>query len=134
MEQIFEQASRKKLRFAVQGVGILTVEDLWDLPLQSKTKPNLDTLAMGLHAQIKEAEGETSFVKPETNGVSEQLTLSFEIVKHIIGVKVAERDTAAAARDKAEKKQKLLGLLAQKQDEELTNLSIDEIKAKIAEL
>ena len=54
MEQMFEKASRAKIRFETSK-GSLTVEDLWDLPLTSNTgKADLDDIARGLHSQLKE--------------------------------------------------------------------------------
>ena len=40
---IFKQAAKAKLRFP-SSKGELRVEDLWDLPLTSKTGPSLDSL------------------------------------------------------------------------------------------
>lgn len=133
MEQLFEQASRRKLRFTSFG-GAITVEDLWDLPLQHPHKLNLDNLALELSQQVKEFEGKTSFVTPEKTPKNEDLLLAFEVVKHIIAVKVAERDARKLESDKAAKKQKLLELLDKKENEALEGLSAEEIRKQIAEL
>lgn len=129
---IFEIATREAFRFKGSN-GLLSVEDLWDLPLQSQTKTNLDGLAQALDLQIKEAQANTkSFVTPEKSSVDETLVIKLEVLKHIIGVKVAERDAAATARRKSEEKQKLLALLDRKENEALDNLTAEEIKARIA--
>lgn len=133
MNDIFEKASRLKLRFVGYG-GTLSVEDLWDLPLQSNTKANLDDIAKDLNRQVKEAEGETSFVKPTNNSLSEKLALSFEIVKHVIGVKVTERDARLEAAGRAEKKQKLLALIDNKQNQELEGKSLEELQKMVNDL
>lgn len=55
---IFEQTSRLKLRFDTTK-GMLTAEDLWDLPLTSDAgKANLDDVAQSLHRELKDAETE----------------------------------------------------------------------------
>lgn len=133
MENIFELASRKKLRF-IGFSGTLSVEDLWDLPLQHTSKLSLDGLAIQLNRQLEQSRGVVSFVKPEQSKDNEELELSFEIVKHIIAVKVAERDARKLAADKADKKQKLLALLDKKENEQLEGLSAEEIRKQIAEL
>lgn len=130
---IFEQASREKLRFETPR-GHVSVEDLWDLPLSSTSpnKPNLDDVARGIHKQLKESE-EVSFVQPVTAKDGSAM-LGFEVVKHIIAVKMAERDAARLASDKAAQKQKIMGLIAQKQDEQLSSKSLEELTAMVSAL
>ena len=129
---MFEKASRIRLRFQSQA-GQLTVEDLWDLPLTSNSgKANLDTMAVSLDLQLKDSNG-TSFVHKKANG-SPLLQLKFDIVKHIIDVRLAEQETATAARNKSEQKQKLLGLIAERQDADLRTKPLDELNAMVAAL
>ena len=44
---MFEKATRLKVRFNTQNV-VLAVEDLWDLPLDSKVKASLNSIAIAL--------------------------------------------------------------------------------------
>mgnify|MGYP001013562831 CR=1 FL=1 len=126
---IFEQASRLGIRFTTSK-GIVTVEDLWHLPLQSPTgRTSLDDIAKALHRELKECE-ETSFVTP-SKVPDPALVLRFDIVKHIIDVRLAENAAAATARANTEKKQKLLEILARKQDASLESASEEEIRAMI---
>lgn len=131
MEQMFEQASRMKLRIDT-NLGGISIEDLWDLPLTvtHPSRVSLDKIAIALHRQVKEIGDVTSFVEPAaTDRNAETLQLSFEIVKHIIGVRVKERDEARTAADRKEKKQRLLELIARKEDEALGEKSVDELRA-----
>lgn len=129
---IFEKASRDKLRYSTQ-VGQISVEDLWDLPLQNGSNGlDLDHIAKTCNKLIKHNK-EESFVESPTPA-DEELELKFEIVKHVISVKITERDEAKEAKAKKEKKEKLLGLLAEKQDEELKGKSTEELQAMIADL
>ena len=124
---MFEKADRLKLRFDTVK-GPLATEDLWDLPLTSTTgKANLNDIAKGLFRQLKESD-EVSFVDAVT--VANTTTqLRFDIVKHVIEVRVAERDAAALAQANKEKKQLILGIIAQKENEQLSNTSLDELRA-----
>ena len=134
MSNIFERASRLRIRFE-SSKGLLTVEDLWVLPLSSKEgkgKVNLDDIARGLHRKIQEA-GEVSFVKP-ANGPDEKLTVAFEVVKHVINVLIAEREAAERKAQREEKKKLLLKALAEAENKELTSGSIEELRAKLAAL
>lgn len=128
---IFEKASRQKLRFDTT-IGPLLAEDLWDLPLtasQSRNRmPPLNDIAVLLHRQIQETT--ISFVDTDTKADTD-LQLRFDIVKHIIDVKKAERATALEASAKADRKQKLLAILARKQDAALEEMTQEEILALI---
>lgn len=120
---IFEQASRAKLRFDTQ-VGMLTTEDLWSLPLTSKTKVNLDDIAIGLSAQLKATS--ESFVS--ASKTDEVLSLKLEIVKHIIGVRVAENNDRLEAEKRRQQREQIQSLIARKESESLESLSLDELR------
>lgn len=129
---MFEKASRLKLRFETSK-GLITVEDLWDLPLSSSTgKANLDDVARSLHSQLKNEE-DISFVKPETKD-NMPMKLGFEIVKHIISVKLSEKSAREQAEANREKKQKIMSIIEQKQDTALSAMSIEELSAMVASL
>ena len=130
---IFEQAARQKLRFE-SSKGTLSVEHLWDLPLTSTVegKANLDSIAIGLHHELKNST-EVSFVT-SSKKPNDELQLKFDIVKHIIDVRVAENATAATARANAEKRQQLLELKARKESEKLGETSIEDLDKMIAAL
>ncbi len=129
---IFEQATKQKLRFQT-AKGELNVEQVWDLVLQSVSNIDLDNLAKSLKRQL-DSLTEESFVNIKESPAKSQLELKLEIVKHIIGVKlkVAEDNRDAAA--KASKREKLLSVLADKQDEALKSLTPEEIKKQLADL
>ena len=126
---IFEQALRTKLRFSTPR-GLVTTEDLWDLPLSSAAgKPNLDDVARDLYKMLKDEE-EVSFVQTATEK-NPSAKLGFEVVKHVISVKLAEREANRLAADKAAQKQKIMAIIAQKQDEALTGKSLEELTAMV---
>jgi hypothetical protein len=128
-ETMFEAASRLKLRFASQ-VGQLSVEDLWDLPLTSATKPNLDAIAVELNRQLKGTE--ESFVS--TGKKNAVLELKFEVVKHIIDVRVTENQAKLDERNRQERKAQIADLIEQKKSEGLKALSLEELEKLAATL
>jgi hypothetical protein len=126
---MFEKASRLKVRFATSRGGV-TVEDLWDIPLTDSSGFSLDNIAKQLNRELKETEEESFVIKNTKNEVAE---LKFEIVKHVIGVRLAE---AAAAEKKAEtrkRNEKILGIIEKKQDAELENADVDTLKEMLKE-
>lgn len=133
MESLFAEATRRKLRFTTPQ-GELSVEDLWNLPLTSTNpnRANLDDIAVGLNKQLQDA-GTTSFVKKATRP-NEELKAKFDIVLQVIEVRQAEADAAETLRLNTEKKQQILSLIANKENEELAGKSIDELRALVGSL
>lgn len=128
---MFEQATRAKIRFETER-GLLSVEDLWDLPLQSLRGVNLDDIAVGLDRQLKDS-STVSFVDdaPKTNAT---LQLKFDVVKRVIDVKKEEARAAGVAAERRATKARILEIIAKKQDATLENASIEELEAKLASL
>lgn len=131
---IFERATRDKFRFETE-IGSLLTEHLWDLPLTATRdgRPDLDKTARRVAQELKGLE-ETSFVQTESNPRKAELEVMLEVVKHIIAVKLEEKASAKAAVEKAERKRKLLSVLASKEEQELQGKSREELEAEIAAL
>lgn len=132
---MFEQATRLRLRFStVKGGGGVTVEDLWRMPLlNERDNYDLNTVAKGLSAELKEA-GEENFVQKPIENKNEKLQLKFDIVKHIILVKLQEQKDRATAAAKKEKKDKLLELIQRKQEGALEEMSIADLQKMVDEI
>ena len=130
---MFEQISRIKARFD-SPQGTLSVEDLWDIPLTStnRNRANLDDIARSLYKQVQEHETESFVVKPPK--ADEITKLKFEIVKYIISVRLAENEAAVLAKANRDKKQRLLELIAQKENEQLAGHSIDDLRKMVEAL
>lgn len=123
---MFDKATRNKLRFE-SPKGLLSVEDLWDLPLTAKNGgASLDNLAKGLSRKLKDTETESFVLK--TVKVDSSLQLSFDIVKHIIDIRLGEVEKAEVSRVAKEKKQRIQAIIAQKQDEQLKGASLEELQ------
>lgn len=126
MTNIFERASKQKLRFAT-AKGHFATEDLWDLSLES-----LDTLAKTVHSELKNSE-EVSFIKT-VSSVNTELNLKMDILKHIIKYKLDLKEAAKTRAEKAAKLEELQELLHDKTKEEMKGLTKDEIAKRIADL
>ena len=129
---IFEQATRRAIRFE-SAKGDLSVEQLWDLPLQPRNQFDLDTVAKTVNRQLN-AVTEESFVSVRENPAKETLSLKLELVKHIISVKLQEAEEARNRANKASEKEKLLRLLDEKQNEALRALTPEEIQERLKAL
>ena len=132
MSNIFEPATRKALRFATER-GPVTVEQLWQMPLQAKNLFDLDSVAKDCNAKVKSFT-EESFVTPTNTPAKAEAELALEVVKHIIQTKMAEAAAEAEAAQKRETRQKILGIMAEKQDEALKSMSMEDLKKQLEAL
>lgn len=124
-EEMFIKASREKVRFPYKGLA--TVEDLWDLSVTE-----LDKIYKSLNAKAKRAQ-EESLLEVKTSE-DETLTAQIEIIKYIVSVKLEEKKAAEMAKERKEQKQKIMSILASKQDEALQGKSIEELEKMLDEL
>lgn len=122
---IFEYAVRNKIRFPYKG--LITVEDLFDLSVT-----NLDSIYKTLNKEIKQSE-EESLLTTKTN-VDTELEVQIAIVKHIVSVKLAEQEAREKAAAKKAQKQKIMSIIATKEDEALQNTSVEDLKKMLDEL
>ena len=129
---IYEYATRNKIRFASVR-GELTVEQLWDVPLRSGDDFNLNAVAKAANNAVKKV-NEESFVEVKRTAQHERLETALEIVKHVIEVKLADEAAAKRRAENKLEKEKLLAILAEKQDGKLSELSEKELRRRIAAL
>jgi hypothetical protein len=122
---MFEKASRLKVRF--NHKGLCSAEDLWDLPLKA-----LDSIFKALNAQNKTQKEESLL---ETRSQEDDLlALQIAIVKHVVEVRLQEQRAREDVATKAAQKQKLLGIISKKQDEQLENMSVEDLTKLVANL
>ena len=116
---IFERATIEKTRFPYKGS--CTVEDLQDLPVQ-----RLDRLFLTLNAKLK-AENDESLLGTKSSETSE-LALQVAIIRRIVEVKLAEAAAAETRETQRQQNARIDGILAGRKEEELMNMSEDELR------
>jgi len=122
---LFEVATRSKMRFPYKGM--VSVEDLWDLNVSA-----LDSIFKALNSQMKRAQ-EESLLNTKSKA-DEEIEAQIEIVKHIVSVKLAEKEAKDKVMIKKEQKQKIMQIMATKQDEALHNASLDDLRKMLEDL
>jgi hypothetical protein len=132
MSNIFEYATRQKLRFSSIR-GEITVEQLWDVPLRSRDDFNLNTIAKTVSRALKDI-SEESFVETTKTAAHTRLETALEVVKYVIETKIAEETASKDRAARTAEKAKLLAILAEKQDGRLSDLSEKELQKRIAAL
>jgi hypothetical protein len=129
---MFEYATRNKLRFQSTR-GELTVEQLWDVPLRSRDDLNLDAVAKSTSKALKEI-SEESFVETAKTAEHSRREMALEVVKYVIDSKLADEEAVKRRADNRLEKEKLLAILAEKQDGKLSELTEKELRRRIKAL
>lgn len=119
MDNIFEKATKGKIRFEYKG--LLSVEDLWDLGVEE-----LDLIFKKLCIENKQVSEESLLeVKTTENTL---LSTKVKIIRHIVQYKLDLSQKQLDRKEKAEKKEKIMSILASKQDNALEGMSEEELK------
>lgn len=125
MNELFIKAIRGKYRFSYKGM--ITVEDLFDLNAEG-----LNTIYKDLKAELKD-EAEDSLLSNKTTA-DKIIEDKIEIVKYVFNIKKSEAEAKLLEKERKAQKEKLLSIKMAKQEEELKNMSIEEIDKMLAEL
>lgn len=132
---IYKFAAQKRLRFPSMR-GELTVEQLFSLPLKTDSGDSfdLDTVARTINDQLK-AQSTESFVEvSRTSPLVKKLETALEIVKDVIKTKQEEAEAAKTRATNEARRQKILGILAQKDDAALVAASREDLEKELAAL
>lgn len=122
---LFEMAAKNKFRFPYRGM--ISAEDLWDLSVE-----NLDKVFKALNADAKQLKEES--LLEEKSQEDAILEAKIAIVKYIVAVKLKESEARAKEREIKEEKQKILSIIAEKQNAALADKSVDELEAMLKKL
>ncbi len=125
VENIFEYAARNKVRFPYRG--LVSVEDLWDLPVTE-----LDKVFKTLNSQVKRAQ-EESLLNTKSKE-DEAVEIQIAVVKHIVSVKLAEKEAREKALENKEKRQKIMEIMDARNKKALENASDEDLQKMLAEL
>ncbi len=124
MSDLFKVATKKKYRFSYKGQ--VAVEDLWDLPVEE-----LDKIYKNLKSLQKNA-SEESLLQTATKE-DKELNNKIEIIKTIVTDKLAAKDRAMKAASQRARNQRILEIMADKQDAALKEKSIEELQSMLIE-
>lgn len=126
---LFEMASQMKFRYPYKGM--ITTEDLWDLKVSE-----LDVVYKNLNKELKTLDGDSLIATRSASDAvkANELQNKIEIVKYIFTSKQQEAELHRMAAANAAEKQKILGVLADMEDNALRNMSKEDLLKRLAEL
>jgi hypothetical protein len=118
----WQLVTRGKHRFQTDK-GMLSVEQLWDLPLA-----DLDRLAVQLEHDSKKHTKTFLKVKTQEDKITKAM---FDVVLDVLNTKVEEQEAAEEARANKEHNEKIFRLIEEKEDEHLGKLTVKQLKAQL---
>ena len=122
---MFEQAARTKLRYNFKA-SVIGTEDLYDLSLDE-----LNTMAKFVNKSVKEDE-EESFITPVTASKGKD-KLRLNIIKAVIKYKLDTMEASRTASQNKAKKDKIMEILFEKENDDLKSKSKEELEALLNE-
>ena len=123
-KNIFEIATKCKYRFPYKGM--ISVEDLWTLNMKA-----LDEVFKALNTELKITNEES--LLSEKSPADEEVENKIAIVKYIYNCKVQEQNEHILASEKRKRDQKIMSIIARKEDAELENMSKEDLIKMLGE-
>lgn len=120
MNDIWIECIRNKYRFEFKG--LISVEDLFDLKLE-----DLDAIYRGLKKEEQDLLGD-SLLETAENPAKREVETKIDVVKSIFAIKKIEMENAQKALANKAQKAKILAIIENKQDQELSEKSIEELR------
>ena len=120
MDNMWIEALKNKYRFEYKG--LINVEDLFDLKLQ-----DLDYIYKNLKKDENDLQVD-SLLDANKNPLKKEIENKINIVKAIFDMKEAEIESAKIAMANKAQRDKILAIIENKQDQELSEKSIDELR------
>jgi len=120
---MYKEASKQKLRIQTSK-GLLTVEQLWDLPVAE-----LNRVAVALQVEYKDS-GKKSFLLVKSTK-DKVLKLKFDIVLDALNTKIDENAVLLSAAETKAHNQKILKMISDKKDQDLAGKSVKELEAML---
>lgn len=122
---IFEIATRSKFRYPYKGT--IATEDLWDL-----SPAQLDVVYKALNKELAETK-EVSLMHNVTDK-EKDIQIKLDIVLYIYNYKEQMVANARMELERSAKKQRILDILAKKQEDTLEHMSEDDLKKMLDDL
>lgn len=128
-KNIYKKALLNRVRFST-NVGLLTLEEVMDLPLTSKSGLSVDSLAVDLVNKLKNENKEiVSLVNEDKEDIERYVDeLKLEVLKDIIEYKKALIEEKRKAQAENSEKRRIMEALARKKEDKYNDMSIEELE------
>jgi hypothetical protein len=122
---MYKKANQLKLRFQT-NIGIVSTEQLWDL-----TQPQLGNAIKAVKKVLKKNDDDELSFLEDSKVVDVENQLRFDILKDVYLSKKQEADDLRNAAEVKAHNQKILALIAEKKDDSLKGMSVEELEKQL---
>lgn len=128
-KNIYKEALLNRVRFST-NVGLLTLEEVMDLPLTSKSGLSVDSLAVDLVNKLKNENKEiVSLVNEDKEDIERYVDeLKLEVLKDIIEYKKTLIEEKRKVQAENSEKRRIMEALARKKEDKYNDMSIEELE------
>ena len=120
--EMYKQASKLGLRI-LTSKGMLSVEQLWQL-----SQVDLSNAIKAVKKVLKKTDDDELSFLEDTKVVDVENQLRFDILKDVYLTKKAEAEAIKDAAEIKQHNQKILALIAEKQEGKLRDMSVEELE------
>lgn len=122
--ELFAKATQKGLTFKTVK-GLVSVQELWKMPLTSSNEFNLDVVSRDVLKQVRSSQ-EDSLVTQNTVSTDDEIRL--DVLKYIIEFKKGEIKSKEEAKVTEAHNARIDELIQRKKEEDLASKSIEELE------
>lgn len=128
-KNIYKEALLNRVRFST-NVGLLTLEEVMDLPLTSKSGLSVDSLAVDLVNKLKNENKEiVSLVNEDKEDIERYVDeLKLEVLKDIIEYKKVLIEEKRKVQAENSEKRRIMEALARKKEDKYNDMTIEELE------
>ena len=129
MSDLFKKATKQDITYNTSK-GVLTLNDLWKIPLESKstTAITLDSILVSLDTELRKETTSTSFISKTSSSSSSKVQLAFDVAHEILKERLVDKKALEETLVESQRKARIKELIAEKKEDNLKNLSIEELE------
>ena len=134
MSDLFKKATKQNVVYPTTK-GVLTLNDLWNIPLESKspTAVTLDSILVSLDTELRKEKASTSFINKSSTSTASVKQLAFDVAHEILVERLEDKKANETRLAENQRKDRIKELIVEKKEDNLKNLSLEELEKLVSQ-
>ena len=134
MSDLFKKATKQNVVYPTTK-GVLTLNDLWNIPLESKspTAVTLDSILVSLDTELRKEKASTSFINKSSTSTASVKQLAFDVAHEILVERLEDKKANETRLAENQRKARIKELIVEKKEDNLKNLSLEELEKLVSQ-